>query len=194
MKLLALLFATALPLGALAQGGDIPKPVLDGLAKDLAQLHQAVLEAQRKQQAYEMASAKFPWLGVNQITITSPSAGVRAGANDKAPLLLSAQKNQIFPVIDKAGDWYAVALREKIHGVSSGWVRAADSVPTMRAVQTTPAGQQPSSLADDIFRELTERAVRFRDAYRNNPYISVTGFSVNVGVPPSVSISFEFKK
>ena len=194
MKLLTLLFAGALPLAALAQGGDIPKPVLDGLAKDLAQLHQAVLEAQRKQQAYEMAVTKFPALGVNQITVTNQSAGVRAGANDKAALLQNASMNQTFPVIDKAGDWYAVSLPEKIKGVSSGWVRAADAVPTMRIVQTTAPGQQPSSFADDIFRDLTERAARFRETYRNNPYISVAGFSVNVGVPPSVSITFEFKK
>lgn len=126
--------------------------------------------------------------------MTSKSSEVRAGASDKAAPLLKAKLNQIFPVIDKAGDWYAVKIPENIGGVSSGWIQAADVVPIPSAFPSTPQPFQASSVADSIYRELTQRAVRFRDAYRNNPYISVTGFSVNVGVPPSVSISFEFKK
>src|SRR5437899_2194818 len=114
MKLSTILFVCAFPLAALAQGTDIPKPVLDGLANDLAQLHQAVLEAQRKQQAYDIAAAKGFWLSVNEITVTNQSARVHAGAAEKAPLLLTASKNQTFPVVDKAGDWYAVALPEKV--------------------------------------------------------------------------------
>lgn len=65
MKLLTLLFAGVVPLGALAQGGEIPQSVLDSLAKDLAQLHQAVLEAQRKQEGNGAAIAKLSLLGVH---------------------------------------------------------------------------------------------------------------------------------
>lgn len=194
MKLLVLLFAGLLPLQALAQAGEIPRPVLDGLAKDLAQLHQAVLEAQRKQMVYDLAARGFA-RAVSEIIVTRPSANIRAGADERAPVLLSAKKNQTFPVIDKAGEWYAVELPDKAQGLSAGWVKADDAVPTIHTPERITSGQQVKvrSLAEDIYRDLTERAVRFRDAYRDNAYISVTGFSVNVGIPPSMSISFEFK-
>ena len=102
-------------------------------------------------------------------------------------MLLTVKKNQTFPVIDRAGDWYAVALPEKTQGFSTGWVAATDVVPTLR----TPSG---TLAAEGIFNDLTERAVRLRETYQKNPYFSITGFAVNVGVPTSVSINFEFKK
>ncbi|HXF44912.1 MAG TPA: hypothetical protein VNK91_02220 [Burkholderiaceae bacterium] len=188
-----ILLACLTPLTAPAQGDQIPKAAVDALAKDLAQLHEAVLEAQRKQQAYEMAPARWPSLGVGQVTVMNPSTAVRAGANDKAAVLLTATKHQSFPVIDKAGEWYAIALPQQVHGVSAGWVPASDVVPSAGTIRLTAGGAQSTSLADGIFNNLAERAIRFRDAYRSNPYFSVSGFAVNVGVPPSVSINFDFR-
>ena len=43
------------------------------------------------------------------------------------------------------------------------------------------------------FQSLTEQATKMRDKYRNNPYFSVRGFTVKMGVPPSVDLNFEFK-
>ncbi|MEW5710635.1 MAG: hypothetical protein AB1830_17305 [Pseudomonadota bacterium] len=193
MRLLIFLLTCLMSFAAFAQGDQIPKTAVEALAKDLAQLHEAVLDAQRRQQAYEIARAKWPGLGVSQVTVTNLSTGVRAGANDKAAVLLTAKKNQTFPVIDKAGEWYAVALPQKVQGLSVGWVPATDVVPTAGTIQPVAGGGQPTSLAEGIFNDLAERAIRFRDAYRNNPHFSVTGFAVNVGAPFSVSINFEFK-
>jgi hypothetical protein len=55
---------------------------------------------------------------------------------------------------------------------------------------TSSNGDNPSS---GIFRVLTDSAVAFHDSYKNNPYIQVSGFTVHVGVPPSVDLSFSFK-
>lgn len=40
---------------------------------------------------------------------------------------------------------------------------------------------------------LLKRATELRDKYRNNPYITVAGFSIEIGISPSLTIDFEFK-
>jgi len=54
--------------------------------------------------------------------------------------------------------------------------------------------KSPPPAKADVFEEIVEQASKMKDKYKNNPYVSVTGFSVNVGVPPSMSINIEFKK
>ena len=39
-----------------------------------------------------------------------------------------------------------------------------------------------------------ESVNRMKERYVQNPYVTVTGFTVTVGAPPSVSINLEFKK
>jgi hypothetical protein len=35
--------------------------------------------------------------------------------------------------------------------------------------------------------------LRFRDAYKDNKYLHVSGFTVHTGVPPAVDLSFSFR-
>ena len=93
-----------------------------------------------------------------------------------------------FPIVERAGDGYAVKLDKPINGLNAAWLQTAAAVITAQQAST-----QSTSFVDQIFSELTEKAARFRQSYQNNPYVIVTGFTVNV-VPPSVSINFEFKK
>lgn len=51
----------------------------------------------------------------------------------------------------------------------------------------------PTSVSEDLYRILAEKATRMHDSYKNNSYIEVSGFTVNVGISPSVSVNFEFK-
>ena len=187
MKRLAAVLLCVWSFSVPVQGQEIPKAAVDALAKDLAALQDAVLDAQRTQQANDLAVTKFRLLGTSHVTITTLDAILRAGANPKAEPVLTAKKFQTFPVIDRAGDWYAVALPQRTRGVSTGWVQAGDVVPQLRSPEiTTP------SVAQEVYRALTEKVVQLKDAYKANPYFKVTGFVVNT-VPPSVSVNFEFK-
>lgn len=51
--------------------------------------------------------------------------------------------------------------------------------------------QKPSQ---DVYESIISRMRALERRYENNPYIRVAGFSINIGVPPSVTISIEFKK
>lgn len=97
------------------------------------------------------------------------------------------EKGKTFPVVSQAGGWYAVEFGEPFDGMKTGWLPATAAVPV---AQTNPSA---SSTAEAVFVKLTEQAARFKQAYQNNPYVTVSGFTVNV-VPPSVSVNFEFRK
>lgn len=176
-----------------AQGSQIPDPVIRTLAKDLAELQQAVLAAQKQQQAGIDKMNVFSQAGVASITVTSAYAKVRAGAADGAPPLAQIAAGKKFRVVDKMDNWYAVSLDKPIKGLQTGWVSAADAVPMLAGGDVIPSLVQQQTASEAVFRSLTEHAARLRQAYKDNPYVSVSGFQVNVGAPLSVSINFEFK-
>lgn len=182
---ISLLFSA--PLISVAQTNQMPPTMLKSLSKDLAELQQAVLAAQAQQQAETGAHEKI-WAFPQKVTVTT-STYLRAGAAEKAATVILAEKGKTFPVLSQAGEWYAVGFDTPVNGMNSAWIKAAAAVPTGHE-QTA---QSSSSAADKVFETLTERAARFKQNYQNNPYVGVTGFSVNV-LPPSVSINFEFKK
>lgn len=195
-----LLLALCSPFVALAQTAPIPKDVVDRLAKDLANLQREVQAAQVQQQA---TNPKPALMG---LIVTEPTF-LRTGAADKASTLYQVNKGTTFPVVSQVGDWYAVQMDEPYKGFNTAWVKAAAAVPVTQdflrrgsstmgsstmgiATDVVPGG---SSVSDALFARLAESAAGFRQSYQNNPYITVTGFVVNV-MPPSVSINFEFKK
>jgi hypothetical protein len=189
MRWMGLLFACTLCGNAYAQ--EVPKAAVDALAKDLAELQNAVVDAQRKQRSHEMAY-RLLGAGASEVMVTKSFTIIRAGATLKSDQLLKATKHQTFPVVDQVGDWYAVELPEPVAGIRAGWVTTTDVTPALTPFkpQVTP----PATASESIFSDLAERAVKMRDAYQRNPYFTVTGFAINVGVPPSVSVNIEFKK
>lgn len=45
-----------------------------------------------------------------------------------------------------------------------------------------------------IFNSIIKEMQVLQKQYKNNPYVKISGFAINVGIPPSVSVSLEFKK
>ncbi len=99
---------------------------------------------------------------------------------------------QMFKVVDKASDWYAVKLETPRNGVEAAWVNAADVTPNFRLLGS--ATERNAGVADRLYEQIMESVKKMKDKYDKNTYVSVSGFSVNMGVPPSVTVSFEFKK
>lgn len=164
------------------------------ISKDLAALHREVEDTYKAQVGYFKQDYYM-------VHITSKQAPIRAGADGKAQILSNASLGNTFNVIDKAGEWYAVSFKNPINDLTSGWVKSSDVVPVQikratlfaerEVADVKPTGEK--SVSDRIYEQLTKYVMSIRDKYQNNPYVRVTGFTVNVTVPPSVSVSFEFK-
>jgi len=176
-----------------AQEAQIPDEAIRELAKDLAKMNREVLKAQQLlREDIGVASQ------LSKAVITTGAAPVRLGASKSAAISFNAKEGEIFDVVDKVEGWYAIQKVEK-----AGWVNASDIVlrKTIRSYGESPAEELEmamkkaggESVPEQVFHSLTESAGRLRDAYKNNPYLFVKGFSVRMGLAPSVQLNFEFK-
>lgn len=191
MKISALFLAACIPLAAFAQTPQVPQSTLDELSADLSGLHQTVLQAQERQRL--ASSIQLFDFSDMRVTVTKDVAQVRSGASVDAEAIFKATQGQSFKVIDKANDWYAVAIEKHGSTPTAGWINAADSTP----VVLVPSGKKVSAgvtKPNDIFDDFLSQVSKMKEKYKNNSYLSVTGFSINVGVPPSLSVNIEFKK
>lgn len=190
MKTIILILIILVPFLAFAEQKEIPENVLNELSSDLAELQEEILHAQVIQ------SPPIPWAAAfgavkRGLTVTQDSVEVRAGASDNAESLIKAAMGASFTVVDKAGPWYAVTLDKPVKGVHAGWLNAKAVVPYTKY---RPISEQArKTVSEKILSRLTSLAIKFRKKYKDNEYLSVSGFSVDVGVPPSVSVDFEFK-
>jgi len=127
-------------------------------------------------------------IGVENVTVTAPEAGVYSGAASNAKLIKKLSAGVNLPVLDKAAEWYAVDFGEKEAGVQGGWMKAADVVPAMEFI--TYQSQTPAERAYD---QVLEKVRKLKEKYDDNPYVRVTGFNIDISIPPALSIGFEFK-
>ncbi|MDR7009601.1 SH3 domain-containing protein [Paraburkholderia strydomiana] len=108
---------------------------------------------------------------------------------------MTVSKGGKYRVVDKVGDWYAVELNGPLARVNTGWVNAADVSPIkMAAGIDVPVNSPAAPSTAAVYDVIVQKASQLKEKYRNNPYLSVTGFTVNVGIPPSVGMNFEFRK
>ncbi len=190
VKLIVLIFAIIMPISSFAQSQQIPKSVLDDLARDLSQVNQAVLRARKLQDA-QLLSVSQPEQGVGVITVTNTSTNVHAGASDHSATIEKVVKGDTFPVIDKAGDWYAIGLPKSADGLNAGWVNAANVVPYTTA-NWDITGKLTRAVLDPVIAEFTTLAAEMKQKWAGNEYVSITGFSISI-VPPDLSVDFYFK-
>ena len=90
----------------------------------------------------------------------------------------------------QVNDWYAVDLKQPINGLSSGWVRSTDVVP----VKVASKPKISKSAMDRIYETIVKKASEVKEKYKDNPHLRVSGFSIKVSFPPSVSLDFDFKE
>ncbi|HEX4045504.1 MAG TPA: hypothetical protein VHZ76_07560 [Gammaproteobacteria bacterium] len=51
----------------------------------------------------------------------------------------------------------------------------------------------PKEQTQDVYEIIINKMRALKMKYENNPYIRIVGFDINIGIPPSVTISIEFK-
>ncbi|MBM4334202.1 MAG: hypothetical protein FJ117_23830 [Deltaproteobacteria bacterium] len=122
--------------------------------------------------------------------VTADKGTIYSGADAKTRPVEIVMKGEKFKVIDKIENWYAVSLSKPVKGMESGWLKATQVVPEISPISTTPPEKSISEL---MYEKIVASVKALKDGYANNPYVTVKGFNVNISVPPSVSISFEFK-
>ncbi|HLJ20107.1 MAG TPA: hypothetical protein VKU84_07910 [Stellaceae bacterium] len=84
-----------------------------------------------------------------------------------------------------------LARRDQLTGAAGKpGKRQASTTRMLLSFDTDP---EAASWWDRKRDALLKRATELRDKYRNNPYIEVKGFSIEIGISPSLTIDFEFK-
>jgi hypothetical protein len=185
-----------------AAPASVPADVTDKLGSDLAKL-QAGIQASQQQLAASPGERK-------QLQVTSDNAYVLSGANASASREFTAKKGEKLYVLDRTNDFYAVVADNG----TTGWIPASDVKPIFKAgynkwdkpfdydtwgTEVTTSSVQnaappaDSSMTARVFKSLAEQAVQFRDSYKDNKYMYVSGFTVHVGIPPSVDLAFSFR-
>lgn len=168
------------PSALLAQGLDA---TLTELARELASLQKEVQAVSESTQQYVKYTTGF-----GNVRVTAPEAGVYAGAAATADLIRKLPAGENLRVVDKAGDWYAVEMSKQVGEMKGGWVNAADVVPFGTAM--TEPSATPAEKAYDL---VLEKVRRLKVKYDDNPYVRITGFNIDISLPPALSIGFEFK-
>lgn len=181
------------------QEPSIPEDLLQDLTRDLSAIYEMQQEIAL---GYETTTISF-------LEVTRESANLFAGASNSSETKGFIPAGSELRVIDQVGEWYAVSLGSG----TSAWVQAADVVPRtidlqdetpyMRWMQdpalaqggvlAQPQGVDQPGWTERKIQELLRSASDMRDRYRDNQHIEVTGFSLVVGFPPSISVDFDFK-
>jgi len=155
---------------------------MSDIASDLATLQKDVELVSPKHAAYALPSLK-------RIKLTGKNVPIYKGADKSTGVVINLSEGKVLPIVDKVGEWYAVGLDQPNTEFKAGWVHASAVVPETYSFQT----QQVQSASDTMYQRIMDKVKRLREKYQNNPYVRVTGFSVDISVLPAVSISFEFK-
>ena len=177
MKFTVAVLLLALPIIGHADEPKSLSEAMSVLAKDISSLQSNVDALGRKQWAY------MP----SRLRIVRSQASIYRGADDDSGVLTKLPEGQTARIVDKAGDWYAIGLDQEVKGQRAGWVPASSVVPEPVAFGPSPINK------DDIYESIMEQVSAFKEKYKQNPYIRITGFSVDVSLSPGVSVDFEFK-
>lgn len=78
-------------------------------------------------------------------------------------------------------------------GVLTSKTKDLGTVGDYRALASASTTQPSKSNMEVVYEKILLSVKELKDKYETNPYVIVNGFSIDIGMPPSVNISFEFK-
>jgi hypothetical protein len=200
---------------AAPEAASIPSDVTDKLAADLAQLQKEVLAAAQPTQPQPSRQVTVTSADGTPIFGGADRAAPKEYTAKKGDNLYVLDKANDFYAVagPKNGEtgWVAASDVKPIWltpkdssghfaavDYSDAWNKGKDYSDVDKAgYQTTninnPPTQQDEGAIALMFKALTEKAVQFRDSYKNNEYVQVTGFTVHVALIPSIDLAFAFK-
>ena len=202
MKRVLVLLLLAASSSVFAEGAPSFDQSMEKVAKDLSALHWKIQGIYQRELASNLASSfaeVFSALKTgNSVMVTADSARIYKGAALSAGVVDSVSAGTRFHLLDKVDDWYAVALDKPVQGFSSGWVQAAQSVPYSELAMVKAGAQlagdaSSQSFTDRLYSGITASVRDIQRSYEADPHVGISGFSVDLSIPPGVSILFEFK-
>lgn len=182
--------------GASAQEQAPRDSVLAEFAADLASI-QAEFESATKMLQRDSQP--------DSVEVTQDGTAVYADSTEDSRVVTRADEGTRFRLLSRVGDWYEVLLSPSEGNESTGWLPNASValvIPTETGPEIIhePAGALPDYGAYGgaqfdlgIWEFLIERAANLRDKWSDNQYVRVTGFQIQAGPSPSLSVDFEFK-
>ena len=177
--------------------------IMQNVAADLSDLHwklQDIYESDLPSRQYSASTLEV--LRAHNIpgyvVATADPANIYKGAASNTEFIKAVSAGKKFLLVDKINDWYAVALDKPVKGLSTGWVEATQVVPIFehKTSASIPSGQEsarPSSTTERMYSRITEMVHDVRQKYEANPLVTISGFRVDISLPPGVSILFQFK-
>lgn len=207
-----LLLVLIYPNRAIADSMDA---TMQQVAKDLADLQATYDEAINKNE-----SAPELMVYSTSAIVEDPGFSLRAAPKDSAKVIKVVQQGERFKVVDITSDWAYVVTAASSENESEATAAVTGYLPIRKGIvlQNTiwpqaqsaeyfikptiggtkyqyipPTASSSSPTTQSFYDAITRKATAIKESYENNPDIQVNGFSVEIGVTPSISIQFQFK-
>lgn len=185
---LAVLVLLAMGAPAWAQDQKIPLEVMEKLADDLAKFAPDEEWVSSAQGGMGYNYSGFSGGNKPNFEVTAKSATIYEHPNTEAQGVAIVGKGWRLNVLGTQDDWFMVTVPYTKNAVM-GYVSKKLGVATIQ-----PASFQASARNwwQSKVAELLRNAAEMKNAYSNNPYVRIPGFSVSLGITPSLNINFDF--
>ncbi|HET6620595.1 MAG TPA: hypothetical protein VFG64_11685 [Dongiaceae bacterium] len=154
----------------------MPDEQVQALGQDLSKI-QAIVKAMNLEQqnvAKNKATEK-------KVIVTDPTK-VWPQAHKDNNAVANVEEGTVLKAVGKEGKWLKVQPFD-LDYTQGIWDQGYVEID--KVVSADDSG--------DLYDMLVKSVEEMRQKYKSNPYISVSGFTVSVGIPPSVDIQFDFK-
>jgi hypothetical protein len=164
---------------------SVPDDFLSKMANDLSALRADPLP---NETAVAAGQGSAPIFVPSTVQVDKDRATAWTSARSGGGRTVEWARGTEVPVSNSVPGWYEVERND-----GSFWIPTNDVAPTgpVRRISTTSA-PDPGWFSQQV-EKLMKSATSFRDAYAGNPYLNVHGFSISLGLVPSVNVDFEFK-
>ncbi|WP_298775141.1 hypothetical protein [uncultured Shewanella sp.] len=157
------------------------------MSKDLAIIQKTIDIFSRKNHKESKIKVNNP----AYVDILVDKANLYSKASITSKIVTTTTKAISYQVIDKKEGWYAVKLNAIYFGKKFAWIESSDVLPSNILSNITKLSTQSSEL---LYKNLILLLIDFEHKYKDNPYLTPSGFTINIEESPSISVTFEFNE
>jgi len=144
--------------------------IVSQLSQELEDLNEKVLAAYQLQKDV---------LNSKNLVVALNTANVHEKPKLKSKIVFKAHKGDTFGIVSQLGDFYQIKFNQgEIE--KTGWIAVSDT--------------KNRGLFKKMYESIIQSMIRLQARYQDSPYIYISGFTINVNIPPSVSINIDFRQ
>lgn len=166
---------------------ETQKKTYEEMSKDLAVIQKTI-------DLFSEKNRKISSIKINDpiaVDILVDKANLYSEASITSKIVTTTTKAISYQVIDKKEGWYAVKLNDIYFGKKFAWIESSDVLPSNILSDITKPSIHPSEL---LYKDLILLLINFENKYKDNPYLTPSGFTINIEKSPSISVTFEFNE